>query len=85
MYSQFMFFITAAMIIGKFKQQFFYNALLFFACIGLVVHLEQIELDIDQCNESEASPNDIIGKLFGAEHSVKSTMLGYGSSPFRYI
>ncbi|KAM3308689.1 hypothetical protein P3S67_010433 [Capsicum chacoense] len=33
---------------------------------------EQIESYVTQCNESEASPSDIIGKLFGEEHSGRS-------------
>lgn len=32
-----------------------------------------------QSNESEAFPNDIIGKLFGAEHSVRVWCLGVGT------
>lgn len=42
---------------------------------------EQIELDMTQCNESEASSNDIIGKLFGGEHSGRVRCLGMGATP----
>lgn len=34
-----------------------------------------------QCNESEASPSDIIGKLFGEEHSGRVRCLGMGAVP----
>ncbi|XP_059278130.1 uncharacterized protein LOC132032517 [Lycium ferocissimum] len=42
---------------------------------------EQIELHMTQCNESEASPDDIIGKLFGPEHSGRVRCLGMGAAP----
>ncbi|XP_060190615.1 uncharacterized protein LOC132619869 [Lycium barbarum] len=38
---------------------------------------EQIELHMTQCNESETSPDDIIGKLFGPEHSGRVSRLEY--------
>lgn len=42
---------------------------------------DQVELNMAQSNESEASPNDIIGKLFGAEHSEIVRCLGMGVVP----
>ncbi|KAH0636179.1 hypothetical protein KY285_035931 [Solanum tuberosum] len=45
--------------------------------------LEQIELSMTQgdTNETEVSPNDIIGKILGAEHSGRVRCIGMGESP----
>ncbi|XP_070048455.1 uncharacterized protein [Nicotiana tomentosiformis] len=44
---------------------------------------EQIELNMTQCdtNECEVSPNDVIGKMLGVEHSGRVRCMGMGASP----
>nr|XP_009766060.1 PREDICTED: uncharacterized protein LOC104217490 [Nicotiana sylvestris] len=44
---------------------------------------EQIELNMTQCdtNECEVSPNDVIGKMLGEEHSGRVRCMGMGASP----
>ncbi|KAH0712320.1 hypothetical protein KY285_007879 [Solanum tuberosum] len=44
---------------------------------------EQIELNMTQgdTNETEVSPNDIIGKMLGRKHSGRVRCMGMGASP----
>nr|XP_016457790.1 PREDICTED: uncharacterized protein LOC107781576 [Nicotiana tabacum] len=44
---------------------------------------EQIELNMTQCdtNECEVSPNDVIGKMLGEEHSGRVRCMGMRASP----
>lgn len=43
--------------------------------------VEQIELTQGNTNESEIFPDDIIGKVLGAEHSGRVRCMGMGAAP----
>ncbi|OIT19522.1 hypothetical protein A4A49_60499, partial [Nicotiana attenuata] len=44
---------------------------------------EEIELNMTQCdtNECEVFPNDVVGKMLGAEHSGRVRCMGMGAAP----